>query len=101
MLSIKGEQQIGNFVAGMAIKIAGRLIGKQQFGPPVKRAGERYPLLLAAGKLRRQMMETFPQPQLFQQCPGAATALVIGLTAKQRRKLDVFEGVEVGISIKD
>ena len=94
MLSIKGEQQIGNFVAGMAIKITGRLIGKQQLGPPVKRAGERYPLLLAAGKLRRQMMEAFPQPQLFQQCPGAATTLVIALPPEQRRKLDVFQSVK-------
>ena len=94
MLSIKGEQQIGNFVAGMAVKIAGRLIGKQQLRPAVKCAGERHPLLFAAGKLRRQMMETFPQPQLLQQSPGAATALVIGLTAKQRRKLDVFQSIK-------
>jgi hypothetical protein len=46
-------------------------------------------------------MQAFAQPQLLQQRPGAAAALAVAFAAQQRRKLDVFQRIEGGISIKD
>jgi hypothetical protein len=36
VFAIKREQQIGNFVPGLAIEVAGGLIGEQQAGRPLK-----------------------------------------------------------------
>ena len=47
MFAIKREQQIGNFVPGLAIEVAGGLIGEQNGRAPVKGPGQRHPLLLS------------------------------------------------------
>lgn len=48
VFAIKREQQIGNFVPGLAIEVAGGLIGEQNGRAPVKGPGQRHPLLFAA-----------------------------------------------------
>jgi hypothetical protein len=46
-------------------------------------------------------MQAFAKPQLLQQRAGIAPALAIAGAAQQRRKLDVFQALSVGISIND
>lgn len=94
VFAIERKQQVGNFIPGLPIEVAGRLIGKQQLRAPVEGAGQRHPLLLAAGKLRRKMVQALAQPQLLQQRSGAAPALAVALAAQQRRKLDVLQRVQ-------
>lgn len=94
MFAIKREQQIGNFVPGLTIEVAGGLIGKQNGRTPVKGPGQRHPLLFTAGELRWQMVQAFAKPQLLKQRAGIAPALAIAGAAQQRRQLDVLQGVE-------
>ena len=94
MLAVEGKQQIGNFVPGFTVEIARGLIGKQHFRAPVKRPGQRHALLLTAGKLRRKVVETFSQPQLFQQRFGVIAAFAGIFTAQQAGQLNVFQRVE-------
>ncbi|SYK54768.1 multifunctional acyl-CoA thioesterase I and protease I and lysophospholipase L1 [Klebsiella pneumoniae] len=72
MFAIKREQQIGNFVPGLAIEVAGGLIGEQNGRAPVKGPGQRHPLLFAAGELRRQVVQAFAKSQLLKQRAGIA-----------------------------
>ena len=94
VFAIKREQQIGNFVPGLAIEVAGGLIGEQNGRAPVKGPGQRHPLLFAAGELRRQVVQAFAKSQLLKQRAGIAPALAIAGAAQQRRQLDVLQGVE-------
>ncbi len=101
VFAIKREQQIGNFVPGLAIEVAGGLIGEQNGRAPVKGPGQRHPLLFAAGELRRQVVQAFAKSQLLKQRAGIAPALAIAGAAQQRRQLDVLRALSVGISIND
>ena len=56
-LDVAGEQQIDHLPAGGLVKIAGRLVGHQDGRIGRQRPGERDALLLAAGQLRRIMVE--------------------------------------------
>ena len=94
VFAIKREQQIGNFVPGLAIEVAGGLIGEQNGRAPVKGPGQRHPLLFAAGELRRQVVQASAKSQLLKQRAGIAPALAIAGAAQQRRQLDVLQGVE-------
>lgn len=100
VLAVQREQQVGDFIPGVTVEVAGGFIGEQQLRAAVKRARQRDPLLLAAGELYRQVMQAFAQPQLLQQRPGAAAALAIAFAAQQRRKLDVFQRIEGGYQHK-
>lgn len=94
VLAVERKQQVGNLIAGFAVEVARRLIGKQHLRASVKRPGQRHALLLTAGKLRRKVVETFPQPQLFQQRSGVIAAFTGIFTAQQARQLDVFQRVQ-------
>lgn len=100
VLAVQREQQVGDFIPGVTVEVAGGFIGEQQLRAAVKRARQRDPLLLAAGELYRQVMQAFAQPQLLQQRPGAAAALAIAFAAQQRRKLNVFQRIEGGYQHK-
>ena len=93
MFTVEGKQQVGNFIAGLAVKVAGRFIGEQHVRAAIKGASQRYALLLPAGKLCRKMVEAFAQPQLFEQRFGIATALTGVFTAQQAGQLNVFQRV--------
>lgn len=94
MLAVQGKEQIGNFVPGLAIEVAGRFIGKEHVRAPVEGAGQRHALLLAAGELRRKVIEAFAQPQLLQQGFCALAAVGGILAAQQPRQLDVLQRIE-------
>src|SRR5205085_1935276 len=51
-------EQADDLVPGALVQVAGRLVGEQHPGLLDQRAGDRHPLLLAAGQLGRQV----PQP---------------------------------------
>ena len=51
VLGLQVEQQVDDLMAGLAVQIAGRLVGQQQVGRRSEGAGERGALLLAAGEL--------------------------------------------------
>jgi hypothetical protein len=81
MFTVKRKQQIGNLIPGLAVEVTCWLIGKEHFRAAIKCASQRHALLLAAGKLRREMVKAFAKPQLFQQCFGMVTALAGIFTA--------------------
>ena len=56
-LDVAGEQKLDDLLAGRFVEVAGRLVGDQDRGVGRKRAGERDALLLAAGELRRIVVE--------------------------------------------
>lgn len=93
-IAVEGKQQIGDAIAGLAIEVAGRFIGEQHPRPAAEGARQRHTLLLAAGQLRRQVIEPFAQSQLFQQLHRLLAALPVALAAQQRRQLHVFQRVQ-------
>lgn len=96
VLAVQGKEQIGNFIPGLAIEVAGGLIGKQHVRAAVKCPGQRHALLLPAGKLRRKVIEAFAQPQLLQQRFGTRPALAGTFATQQPRQLDVLQRIEGG-----
>lgn len=62
MFTVEGKQQVGNFIARLAVKVAGGFVGKQHIRPTIKSSRQRHSLLFAAGKLCRKMIKTFTQP---------------------------------------
>lgn len=94
VLAVERKQQIGNFIPGFTVEVARWLIGKQHFRASVKRPRQRHALLLAAGQLRRKVVEPLPQPKLFQQRFGVIAAFTGIFAAQQARQLDVFQRVE-------
>ena len=57
-LGMLGEQQIDDLLAGGLVEIAGRLVRDEDRGIGRQRARQRDALLLAAGKLRRIMVQS-------------------------------------------
>ena len=57
--AVKFPENLHNFRTGFGIQIACRLIGKNQAGTGHNGPGDGYPLLLTAGKLRRQVLCRF------------------------------------------
>ena len=66
-----GEQQIDDLLAGGLVEIAGRLVGEQDRRIGRERARQRDALLLAAGELRRIVMQPFAEPDRGQLLLGA------------------------------
>ena len=48
--------------ARAGVEVAGRLVGEDDLGPAGERAGDGHPLLLAAGQLRRSVVEPVLSP---------------------------------------
>lgn len=94
VLTVQREQQIGNFIPGLTIEVAGGFVGKKHVRAAVKCPGQRHPLLFPAGELRRKVIEAFSQPQLLQQCAGAFPAVSGVLAAQQPRQLHVLQRIE-------
>lgn len=94
LIAVKGEQQVGNALTGLAIEIAGRFISKQQVRATAEGASQRHALLFTAGKLSGQMLQTPAQPQLFQQSDCLSAAGFVAFTTQQRGKLHVLQRTE-------
>ena len=61
-----GEQKLDDVFARCFIEIAGRLVGDEDRGVWCERTGQRHALLLAAGKLRRIVVQAFGEADLDQ-----------------------------------
>ena len=85
---LEREEEIDDLAAGLAVEIAGRLIGEQEARARDERAGERHTLLLATGELCRKMRHAMREPDLAEQLCGALEG--IRLTAKLQRQRDVL-----------
>ena len=55
-------QQVEDLHAGAEVELAGRLVGQQDRVAGRQRAGDRHPLLLAAGELVREVLAAGPSP---------------------------------------
>ena len=76
--AIDVEQQLDDLLAGLAVEVAGRLVGEQERRIVGQRAGDRDALLLAAGELRRIVMAAVGKADFGEQrvarAPGVARA---------------------------
>ncbi|MNR26203.1 hypothetical protein D3C85_1433990 [compost metagenome] len=91
-LLVEFEQQIADALAGVAVEVAGRLIGKQHVGLGGKRPGNRHALLFAAGELARRVRQALTEADPLQQFGGTATGIFAAI--ELQRQHDVFQGIE-------
>ena len=70
---LQAEQQVDHLLAGLAVEIAGRLVGEDDLRARAQRAGDGDALLLAAGELRREMIGAMRQADLGQQARGPSS----------------------------
>ena len=87
---LQAEQQIDHLLAGLAVEIAGRLVGEDDLRARAERAGDGDALLLAARELRREMIGAMREADF---APAAPRADVegIGLAGELQRQRDVLE----------
>ena len=82
------------------VEVAGRLVGEDQPGAAGERAGDRDALLLAAGELRRQMVEARREADAADLLLDAPLPLRCAEAAVAQRHVDVVEHVEVGDQVE-
>src|SRR5487761_627690 len=94
-VKIAEESNHGLFVG--FVEIAGRLVGKNQLGMIDQRASDGDALLLASGKLRREMREAFAQADAAQ---GFGGFRFVGGAVKILREHDVLNRGEIWNEMK-
>lgn len=85
-------EQRHDFRAAVAVEGAGGFVGEDDMAAVHQRAGDRYPLLLAAGQLVRTVGSALCQAQALEQGPRAGVPLARRGAGVDRRHLDVFLG---------
>lgn len=85
-------EQRHDFRAAVAVEGAGGFVGENDMAAVHQRAGDRYPLLLAAGQLVRTVGSALCQAQALEQGPRAGVPLARRGAGVDRRHLDVFLG---------
>ncbi len=91
-LMAQAFQQGNDLLAGVQIQIAGGLIGQDDGRIVGQGPGNGDALLLAAGKLKRLMVVSIPQPHHLQQLHAFFHRSVVVHTGKNHRQGDVFQG---------
>ena len=89
---VQFEEQVADPLAGMAVEVAGGLVGKQHRGFGGKGSGDGHALLFATGELARVVGQALPESDPVEQ--GAGTLAGIGQAFQFQRQHDVFQGVE-------
>ena len=84
-----GKEQIGDLPAGLLVEIAGRLVGDQDRRLRREGAGERHPLLFAAGEFAWIMRHAVGEPDIGEFALGPLEG--VGVTGKFQRHGDVFQ----------
>ena len=80
-LAVELRQRLHDLVRGARVKIAGRLVGKEQARRIDQGPRDRHPLLLAAGELARRVSRAIAEPEAVQGLPRAVeTRLAPGLS---------------------
>src|SRR6266511_3326399 len=83
-------QQPGDLAADGGVEVGGGLVGQDDRRIVGERAGDRHPLLLAAGELLGPEAEPVAQPDAFQQGTGALVGGVAGGAGEVAGQLDVL-----------
>ena len=99
VLAVKRLQEAQDFVAGLAVEIAGRLVAKEQRGIGDDGAGDADALLFAAGELSWEMLRAIGEADDFECGGGVRAALFFGEVREKQRQLDVSLGAEDGEEI--
>ena len=85
-------EQTDDFLAGLAVKITGRLVAEKNGRVTVESATDGNPLLLSAGELTRKVIPTVSQTEMLNN--GIQTLPVEFTSVEQMRQGDVFLYVE-------
>ena len=83
-------QQGDDLVPGVLVEVAGGLVGQQHLGLLDQGAGDRHPLLLAAGHLGRQVAQPVAEPDRLQRGRGPGPALAPAHSQRNQGDLDVL-----------
>ena len=84
-LGVEPLQQVEHLGRGAGVEVAGRLVADQQRRVVGQRAGDRDPLLLAAGQLRRQLVGLVRQIRRARGCAArSARALALGAAVREK-----------------
>ena len=86
-----GVERLENMDSGFRIEIAGRLVGEQYCWAVGDCAGNRDPLLLAAGQFGRPVFSAPGWAEVMQQLRGALLRLAPGKPGDHLRQHDIFE----------
>ena len=86
-------EHLEDFLAGAGIEVAGRLVGEEHPRPVDQRSGDGHALLLAAGKLRRLVVDAVRQADLLEHLGCALSLLLLGevLLGIGQRHQDVLQ----------
>ena len=99
-VAVEVGQQVHDLERGLAVEIAGRLVGEQHVGVGDDRAGDGDALLLAAGKLGRRMVPPVPEADLVERRHRRLAPLRLVLAAIEQGQLDIFERVGAGEQVE-
>jgi acyl-CoA thioesterase-1 len=97
-LTVEFLHQLDDRLAGDAVEVASRLVCEQDLRIIHEGARERDPLLLAAGQLRRIVVQPMAQADTLEQASGALSD--IALSAQLQRHLNVLVGGQGGHELK-
>jgi hypothetical protein len=88
--AVQVEEHVDDPMGGIAVEVAGGLVGEEQFGLRDEGAGDGDPLLFAAGELDGIVIGAVLEPDLFEKAEGVGR--VGSGAAEFQRDEDVFQG---------
>ncbi len=94
------RQQAHHRLAVVGVEVSRRLVGQQDGRSPHHRAGDRHPLLLAAGQLGRVMFHAMGHAHALQRLLRALLALGGGHAPVRQRQLDVLVDRQVADQVE-
>ncbi|MOA16086.1 hypothetical protein D3C78_1362800 [compost metagenome] len=86
------EQQVADTLAGVAVEVAGRLVGEQHRRFRGKGSGDGHALLLATRQLPWRVAQALTQADPFEQAAGMFAG--VAATVQFQGQHDVFQGVK-------
>ncbi|MNN08419.1 hypothetical protein D3C81_1212720 [compost metagenome] len=89
---VQFEQQIADALTGVAVEVAGRLVGEQYCRFGGKGSGNGDPLLFTPGQLAWRMTQALAQAHPLKQVAGMLAG--IAAAVQLQRQHDVFQGIE-------
>jgi acyl-CoA thioesterase-1 len=96
--AIERLEQLDDPSTGVAVQIPGRLVGEENARSVGEGAGDRHPLLFAAGELRREVVETVAEPDALEDVARAFHYMV--LAPQLERHLHVLDRGECRDQLK-
>ena len=88
-------QEVHDLTSHLRVEIARRLVGEEEERVAGQRPGDRDPLLLATGKLGREMAQARRQADALERVLDPFASLAIAEAAIAERDVDVVEEVQV------